>query len=429
MASIRKRGNSYQISVSNGRDISGKQIFERTTFTPPAGMTDKQTEKAVNSYAVKFEEKVKSGQYLSGEKMTLVDFIEEWKKQAKGELRITYYEKVVDALDRFILPNIGHMLLSKITPLHVRNLVDKWISDGYTVNGKHMDYAPATIRRLLLSLQSPLEYAVDMNIITENPCHRVRPPKLNRKNSDIKSFNIEEAQRFLEYIEKPYTIAYHGKICKDGNRTVKYLRDNTVSYQLQVFYNICMFGGCRAGEVLALTWDDIDFQNNAISIAKSTSQTKTAGMITKETKTGDSRRVNFPDTVMQMLKKHRAEQDEYRLSLGTAWRGENHLFTQYDGKQMYYSSPMVAFSKIIARHNATVSEEEKLPVISLHGLRHTAASLLIAQNMDIKTVSQRLGHKQTSTTLNIYAHALEKMDVKAATVLEDILTKKPVSIR
>ena len=92
---------------------------------------------------------------------------------------------------------------------------------------------------------------------------------------------------------------------------------------------------------------------------------------------------------------------------------------------MHPDTPYKTFKKIIRRYNESVTEEaDKLPDIPLHGLRHTSATLLISQNVDVKTVSNRLGHAQTSTTIDIYSHALKKKDEQAADVLDDLLVKK-----
>ena len=92
---------------------------------------------------------------------------------------------------------------------------------------------------------------------------------------------------------------------------------------------------------------------------------------------------------------------------------------------MNLSTPYHAFKKIIKNYNDSVKDEsKKLPDIPLHGLRHTSATLLISQNIDVKTVSNRLGHAQTSTTMNIYAHSLKKMDEKAADTLEQLIQRR-----
>ena len=91
---------------------------------------------------------------------------------------------------------------------------------------------------------------------------------------------------------------------------------------------------------------------------------------------------------------------------------------------MSYSTPYSAFQDTLARYNADKAPEDQLPQIPFHGLRHTSATLLIAGNQDIRTVSARLGHAQASTTMNIYAHSLKETDKKAADTLEKILSKQ-----
>ncbi|MEY8355414.1 tyrosine-type recombinase/integrase [Lachnospiraceae bacterium 54-53] len=100
---------------------------------------------------------------------------------------------------------------------------------------------------------------------------------------------------------------------------------------------------------------------------------------------------------------------------------QNYLFTQLNGRQMYPSTPYGMFKKIIRWHNEAVTkEEDKLPEIPLHGLRHTSATLLISQNVDIRTVSGRLGHAQASTTTDIYSHFLQKADEAASDPPENL---------
>lgn len=100
------------------------------------------------------------------------------------------------------------------------------------------------------------------------------------------------------------------------------------------------------------------------------------------------------------------------------------MLTQDTGTQMDISTPNGVMRKIIKRYNDSISDEiDKLPLINVHGLRHTSATLLISQNVDIKTVSNRLGHSETSTTVDIYAHALEKQDAVAAESLSNMFQK------
>lgn len=128
---------------------------------------------------------------------------------------------------------------------------------------------------------------------------------------------------------------------------------------------------------------------------------------------------------MEVAREYHKEQLQYRLAIGSQWEGANFIFIQASGKQLYPDTPSKVFSKLIRRHNSnTTDESQKLPEIPLHGLRHTSATLLISQSVDIKIVQNRLGHSQASTTMDIYSHALQKMDEKAADVLDNLLDKK-----
>ena len=105
MASIRKRKNSYQITVSNGRDYNGKQIIETATFTPPEGLTEKQIQKQLQRFAYEFEEKVRNGKIMTGDKMTLADFSEKWLSEyAAHNVDPTTVEKYTKVIKIKILP-------------------------------------------------------------------------------------------------------------------------------------------------------------------------------------------------------------------------------------------------------------------------------------------------------------------------------------
>lgn len=425
MSSIRKRGNSYQITVSNGRDITGRQIIETATFTPDPNRTAKQNQKALEKFAFEFEEKVKSGKYLDGEKMIYKDFIDLWMQDyARKQLQQTSIERCESSLNNLILPELGHLKLAKIQPLHIQAFYNKLMEQGYTVNGRHKQYKANTIKRIHQIISSTLNTAVRWQLIESNPCCRVKPPKPDRSTSDIKHFTLEEAQIFLDQLDKEYTVSYGGHARRDGSPSARHLEVRKVPLQQKVFFHMALFGGFRLGELIALTWDDIDFKSCTVSISKSTAKTKD-GMITKSPKTASSIRiVSLPTETMSLLRHWKAEQQAYRLSAGTYWKGIGHIFIQDNGSQMDISTPNHVFKKIIKRYNESAEEADRLPEITLHGLRHTSATLLIAQNIDIRTVSGRLGHAECSTTMNIYAHALKKQDERAAASIGELFAKK-----
>ena len=119
---------------------------------------------------------------------------------------------------------------------------------------------------------------------------------------------------------------------------------------------------------------------------------------------------------MQLLAQHRTEQGIQRFRLGHQWIEHNKLFTQWNGKPIHPDTITSWFNKFIKKYN--------LPDITVHSLRHTNATLMIANGVDLRTVSKRLGHAQMSTTSDIYTHAIKTADERAADTLGDILNAK-----
>lgn len=421
MASVTKRGNNYRISVSNGRDVNGKQIIETATFTPDPDKTDKQNEKALQRFTIDFEDKVKAGKLLRGDKMTYKEYIALWLSEyAYKQMEQTSIERCESSLYGIVLPAIGHLKLSAIQPLHIQRLYSDLQEKGYERNGKQYTYKANSIKRIHQIISSSLNTAVQWQLIETSPCQHVKPPR-SEKQVDVKHFTLEQTKAFLEQLDKPYTVAHWGRQKKDGTESNKHYEVKTIPLQYKALFYLAIFGGFRRGELIALTWNDIDFEHCTVSVSKSSARTKD-GIITKSPKTFSSNRtVSLPADTLDLLRKHRTEQQRYRLSLGTYWQGDNYVFIQDSGRQMDISTPNKVFQKIIRLHNETA--KEPLPLITFHGLRHTSATLLIAQNVDVKTVSSRLGHSETSTTMDIYAHALQKQDEIAAESLGSLFNK------
>lgn len=401
MASIEKRttkkGVSYTITVSNGYDITGKKIREKATYTPDATLTPKQQEKALQTFVFEFEQRVKQGKFLSGEKITFKDFAIKWLAEyGKHQLAVTTYDSYYTSLNKHIYPLIGHYRLSQIKPLHLQSIYNKWIAEGLQ---------PATVKKRHAVIRVILKTAVQWQILDYNPCEKVQLPKANRDISDIKYFTPEQVNIFLQALNESYP---------------------AISTQLKLFFILAIYTGMRRGELVALTWNDIDFTNNMINIDKSTT-VGARGVINKGTKNKTSiRTVSIPPSIMELIKSYRIEQSELRLKLGDKWAGNNHIFIQWNGKQMYPDTATHAFRDLLIKHNSSDkvknNPELRLPLIPLHGLRHTNATLLISSNkIDIKTIQSHLGHASSTTTLNIYAHPLAELEKGCADALENMI--------
>ena len=430
MATIEKKntknGISYKITVSNGYDITGKQIRERTTYTPTPGMTSKQIEKELKQVTFEFEQKVKNGKLLKGEKLSFYEFTSKWLKEyAIHHLEKSTLSTYIDMLDRHIMPSLGHLKLTDIKPIHLNEFYNS-LATG-SINNKK-GYAPSTIKKYHAVISSILSTACKWELIEYNPCNNVTPPSKEAVEK-INYFTLEQAEIFLKTLDLQYTTDYkeHQRTASNGTiyNVKSYKETRGISEQLRLFFYMALFGGFRRGELIALKWSDIDFNKGIVHVIKAVGL---AGSITyeKTTKNHTTRSVYLPNGVMEMLKTYKSNQNIQRLKLGEKWVGNDNIFIQWNGKQMDISTPTHTFKSIIKKYNLTADNEHKLPSITLHGLRHTNATLLIASNTDIRTVSSRLGHSNTSTTLNIYAHSLEQNNIEASNTLQDLFNKKQV---
>lgn len=432
MATIQKRNESYLITVTFGTDQDGKKLREYLTYVPTSTKL-RDIEKEVRRAADEFEERVKNGRYLSGDKMTFMEFEQHWKKEwAEEHLTPAVLKGYEDILRTRVHPYIGTLKIGKINALHIQNIYSRM---------KEEKRAPKTIKRTNTAINSVFRYAYRMGVIKENPCSRIELPK-NRTDTGLHYFTLDQAKMFLESLEKGYTIHHPEKVRKNGRKIPAYNEQVSIPLQYRVYYTLAIFSGGRRGELLALTWKDIDFKNKTISINKAVAEFN-GDQILKETKTvSGNRKMILPDVCFDLLEEWKRQEKELSFALGTKWEGSrgrafdnNFIFIQLDsGKMMNICTPRNKFLDILKYYNDEInsdpdlSEDEKekkrLPVIRLHDLRHTSATLLLAYGTDIETVSKRMGHSKASITLDVYGHALEEMDSKASEMLGKLFAMK-----
>jgi len=418
VASIERRSeNSYRITVSTGYDSKGKKLRKYKSVTLDPGLTERQKEKELQRLAAEFERQVQTGQFLDGN-ITLSSFADRWLEEyAEKQLQPKTLDSYKLELNSKILPALGHIRLDKLQPVHIIEFLNNLLEDGVRKDGKSGGYSDRTVKYQHQILSSILHTAVYWQVILSNPCERVKVPKNENKTyndvSKIKHFTEEQTIRFLE-------LAQESKL------------------MYQVIAILSIYTGLRLGELLALTWDDIDTEAHTIDINKAYGHTPEKGMYLKATKNdGSNRLVSIPNNVTRLLSKYKVEQNIQRLKCGDlwdkAWDNNKLLFTQWNGVVMSYTTPFQWLKRTIRKYNKSIKnnhdipDKEKeqlyLPEIPFHGLRHTSATLLIAEKVDVKTISSRLGHTQTSTTIDIYSHALRTADTKAASTLENLLDK------
>lgn len=460
MATITKRGDAYRIRVSCGYDVNGKQIMKSTTWTPAPGISIKKTEKELQKQAVLFEEKCQQGRVLDGH-TRFADFTEEWfKVYAEPNLSRKTVQSYLDLVPR-TYSGIGHIYLDKLQPHHLLEfyanlqedniradtkycpIVDfKEFIHAHAITGKQLAetanvsvsvvkslyggrnvsflsaqrictaldvelgaaFLPAkgkrkltteTIRHYHRFISSVLGTAVQWGAIASNPCSHVKPPRAARK--EPKYLGEDMVRTLLDCLEL-----------------------EEIKYQSMIY--MLLFTGLRRGELCALQWGDIDFEQSLTSVTKAASYIPGKGITFGEPKNSSSCRViKTPVIAVNKLRVHKVKQAEQRIKLGDKWKDSGLIFTTWDGHPIHPDSISGWFRHFV--------ERSELPQITLHSLRHTNATLMIANNVDVRTVSGRLGHAQTSTTMNIYAHALKSANEAASDALDDIFGKNSAEIK
>jgi integrase len=415
MPTIEKRGNSYRVIVSDGYNSKGKKILHKKTFKKPNDMTEKKWGKEINRLAYAFEMEIQRG-IIVNQTTSLEEFTAKWLKEyAEVQLQPKTLSTYKYELERKILPALGHVKLHKLTPLKILNFLNSLIKDGVRIDGKPGGYSDRTIRYQKQILSSILQQAVYWQVLPDNPCTRVKVPKNNaaQPNTKVQFLNETQVTILLEAIK---------------SESLKY----------QVATHIAILCGLRIGEILGLTWDDIDFKTRTMSINKVRQRVHKIGMIVKIPKNRSSiRNISMPNTLVKLLIEYKLWQNGEKAKCGDLWSSDwtysPWLLTQWNGAGMDYNSLTHWLVKFINRYNDEIKNNDSipedlkinnmLPVISFHKLRHTSATLLINKNANIKAVSSRLGHSQTSTTLNIYVHSMKCADEMSADLMDEMFSK------
>lgn len=390
--SIEKRGkNSYRLVVFKGYDLDGKAIRHQKTVHCK-NKSEAQTELA------KFLTQVESGLVVDGSVPTFAQFVEIWTRDyALKELAPSTYYRYKRMLETRITPYFGHYKLDKIKPTDIMRFYDLLEQDTQLVrkknnNGKktRKPLSQKTILEHHRLLSAMLHKAVYWQLIVNNPAERVQPPKTKKP---IRPHYDEDQTRILvDNLEK--------------------LTGNNIKYRVAILLDI--FTGARLGELVGLEWNDVDLKNGIININKSSQYLSQKGVFTKSPKTESSiRDVAIPDFIVSLLEEYKLWYEEQKSICGDFWYESDRLFVQDNGKPIHPSTISKWFKKFV--------KQIGLPVINFHGLRHTNATLLIAQQVDVATVSARLGHTQITTTYNFYVHPLKSHDKMAGNVLENLL--------
>ena len=386
MATIRRRPNgTYEIKVSCGYGVDGKQRNQYKSYKPEPGMTKRQIEKEVQRQAILFEEDCKRGQITAAVKFET--FAEQWfEEYAKVNLRPTSYARMKQLTKR-VYPAIGHKRLDKITVRDIQKFITDMLTNGRNLNnGKPLSRKTAVHHLSFIS--DVFSYAVRMGMLCDNPCRRVFVPKQEQEEKQI--YTIEQVKILYENLK---------------SEPMKY----------QVYLLLSIYSGYRRSEMLGLEWKDIDFEHDLIHVRRTSQYTSEKGIYTDTTKTRKSKRVSkMPASIMNLLWQFKADQNEEARRLGTKWEDYDRLFTKWNGAPM---NPQTPFEWLKG-----YCERIGIPFRNIHSLRHLHASLLIFEGVDVVAVSEDMGHSVVGTTLNLYSHMFQEAKARNCDAISNALS-------
>ena len=312
------------------------------------------------------------GTYVDQDKITVAEFLDRWQRDwVASHVSPKSFDRYAQVL-KMIIPHIGALQLQRLKPIALNELYGKLLREGGHNGGP---LSPRSVGNVHGLLRSALKRAQEWGLILQNPTDAVRAPRC--EPSEVEILDEDEIKALLDQLR------------------------GTSLYMTAI---IGLATGMRRNEMLALRWGDIE--GDKIKVERSLEQSR-SGLRFKSTKTRAGRRmISIPAAVVAELRKYRLEQQERALGLGLGRLVDDALIlATWEGKPR---SP-TGLSK--DWHN-------EVPNITLHALRHTHASQLIAGGMDVVSVARSLGHSRASTTLNVYAHRFSSGDDRAAAIMQ-----------
>ena len=366
---IKKDGTTaYKFFAYLGTDAAtGKPIrTNRQGFN-----TKKEAQLALSRLKIEIEEKG----YKKNVRYKYQDVYELWLDQYKNTVKESTLNKTIKLFENHILPIYGNMFMDKITVTHCQKAINEW-------------YKSLKLYKMINNYASTIfKYAISLGITSDNPVTRVTiPVKKDTVMEDIalNFYSKEELQLFFECLKK------------EGNP------------KLMAMFRVLAFTGARKGEMLALTWKDINFEQKTIAINKTLTRGLENKLIIQTPKTATSKReIMVDDETLNLLKEWRKQQKSDYFKLG---------YNTMNPKQLVFSNLRNEFMQPpkVGQKLDMLINKNGLKRITAHGFRHTHCSILFEAGASIKEVQDRLGHSDVQTTMNIYAHVTEKAKEKTA---------------
>jgi integrase len=315
------------------------------------------------------------GQAMAADRSTAA-FLTEWLAVVKNTVAPGTFERYEQYVRVHAIPALGRIRLGRLTPQHFQRLYQEKLAAGLS---------PTTVSHLRTVLHGAFAEAVRWGLVPRNVVALVRPPR--KVHVEVVALTVGEARALMA--------------AAAGTR-------------FEVLFVLALKTGMRRGELLALRWEDVDLDKGVLQVRGTLRRTR-EGLKFGTPKTAAARRkVVLSPSSVAALGRHRARQQQERQAAGELWQDFGLVFPNTLGRPM---EPRCLLSDVYR----PLLERARLPPITFHTLRHTAATLLLAEGEHPKVVQELLGHAQVSITLDRYSHMTPRLMSNAAALMDRLL--------
>ena len=381
----------WRLYVSNKFRADGKPNRTSKTVGP---CSEAQADKLLQKMYLEFSNQAPQ----NANRIRFAEFADLWLEKHSKTKSPDYHRGNTIAIKTRLNPYFGNLRLNKITADIIIDYFDELRTNGERLDGQDGSIKPGTVYWLFRILRSMLNQAKEWNYLSYNPIDDI--PKEKRPKAKYTVKKILEVDQLSIFLQKLFSL-------KESRRAIKH----------QLFFYIALITGCRTGEILSLTFNDIDFASKTITIAKDVYNKDGHTMTQNRTKNMETRIVYCDDFCLELLRKHEGYQAAWleKLKMNNP---NNYIFIKEPRKQEHPSDAELPSRGLFYEYLQSFLQEAELPSIDVHGLRRTTASYAENNHVPLTTIQSMLGHKNLSTTI-IYLRTLNENRKKGTEILSN----------
>lgn len=364
-----RKDGTWEARFTLGRDPgTGKQI-QKSIY----GKTQKEVRQRLQQTTTAIDE----GVYVAPSKLSVEQWLNTWLEDFCVDVKPRTLDKYRSTVKVRLVPYLGRIKLCDLSTHHIQHVYNSFLrgADGFR------QLSTKSIRDTHGTLHRALQQAVELDYIKINPSDRCKLPRIEK--TDIRPMESQQIGAFLREIK--------------GNRYER-------------LFTVDLFTGLRMGEILALSWDCIDFEKGTLRVYRQLHQVK--GQYFYGTLKNDKpRSLTVAPSVLEVLKEQRAQQRLWKMAAGAVWEnGEDLVFTDEIGRHLSPNSVRTALHRI--------TERIGVEGFRFHDLRHSYAVASLQAGDDLKTLQSNLGHHTAAFTMEVYGHCTEEMQQASASRME-----------